>query len=156
MFMGRLFEYYSGRLGIALLLVRAVVGAAFIFHGLPKVHDPAAFAGGLGLPLWLATFAAWVEVAGGALLALGLLTPLASLFLMGQMVVALGMVHIPHHDPFVNPTGGASMELAAVYLAVSLAYLLAGPGAYSLDAALFNGRAMETSEPVPERRRGIA
>jgi putative oxidoreductase len=153
--MREMYSFYTGRLGTALLVVRVVVGAAFIFHGLPKIADPAAFAEMMRLPVWLGFVAAWTEVIGGALLALGLLTPLAALFLAIQMVGALLVAHIPQRDPFVNPAGGSSFELAAVYLATSIAYLLAGPGAYSIDALLF-GRTSESTATLPERQRGIA
>ena len=46
------------------------------------------------------------------------------------------MVHIPKGDPFVNPAG-RSFELAAVYLACAVLWLLLGPGRISLDALLF-------------------
>jgi putative oxidoreductase len=149
------YTFYSGRTGIALLLIRAVVGAAFVFHGLPKVADPATFAGHLGIPVWLATVAAWTEVIGGGLLVLGLLTPVTALFLTAQMIGALALVHLPKGDPFVS-TGGASYELAAVYLAVSLAYLLAGPGAYSLDALIAQRMSATNAHSHPGRERGIA
>jgi putative oxidoreductase len=54
------------------------------------------------------------------------------------MVVAIGMVHVPQGDPFVGQ-GGPSWELAAVYLACAILFLILGPGRFSLDA-LFFGR----------------
>jgi len=145
--------YHAGRLGAALLILRAVIGLAFIFHGLPKVQDVGGFAGKMHLPLPVAAFAAWSEVGGGALLILGLLTPVAALALLGVMVGALTTVHLPHGDPFVNP-GGASYELAAVYLCAMIAFLLTGPGAYSLDALLLRDR--DTPQPSEAGRRGLA
>jgi putative oxidoreductase len=129
----RLFsDFYGGRMGVALLLLRTVVGLAFVFHGLPKVRDVAGFATHLNLPHWLAALAAYAEVVGGALLVLGLLTPLVALTLAIQMLVALFKVHVAAGHPFVA-TGGPSFELALVYLCVMVAFLLVGPGLYSLD-----------------------
>lgn len=149
-----LYNFHSGRLGTALLLVRLVVGAAFVLHGLPKTANAAAFASQIGVPPWLGAVAAWTEVIGGGFLALGFLTPFATLFLAAQMIGALALVHLPNGDPFVNPAG-ASFELAAVYLAVSIAYLLAGPGAYSLDALIARRAVVSHPGAARGRERGI-
>jgi putative oxidoreductase len=149
--MQRIYEqFYSGRVGVAFLLLRLVAGLAFVFHGWPKVADVAAFAGALKLPLWLAGAAAYTELVGGSLLILGLLTPVAALFIAIEMLVALFKVHIPAGDPFVNPAG-RSYETAALYLVLMVAFLLAGPGAYSLDAVLMKNAAVS----AVGRRRGV-
>src|SRR6059058_4294164 len=105
-----------------LLLVRLVVGAAFVMHGLPKVQNPFGWMGGMenAPPGILQAAAAVIEFGGGIMLALGLLTRVTALLLAAQMVAALALVHVPHGDPFVS-TKGPSAELASVYLAVSLA-----------------------------------
>ena len=100
------------------------------------------------VPGFLQAAAALSEFGGGIGLILGLLTPLAPFFLACTMIVAIGMHHLPHGDPFVNPKGGPSFELAAGYLAAVLAVLLAGPGKLSLDALLFDRRSARPG-PVP-------
>jgi putative oxidoreductase len=129
----------SGRGSVGLLLLRVVMGAAFMFHGWPKIQNPQhwmdAF-GGSGMPGALQAAAAVSEFGGGLALILGLLTPLAALGIGGTMAVALGMVHLPKGHAFVAP-GQPSYELAAVYLAASIVFLLLGAGKLSLDAFLF-------------------
>jgi putative oxidoreductase len=144
--------YYGGRLGVSLLLLRFVVGLAFIFHGLPLVHNVAKFAEGSHLPVWLAAVGAYTQVIGGGLLILGFFTPLVALLLTIEMLVALFWVHLPAGDPFVN-VGGRSFELAAVYLVASITFLMAGPGAYSLDAWLVSHGTVESRVVLPRRRR---
>ena len=126
-----------------LLLVRLVVGAAFVMHGLPKIQNAFGWMNAMGAdnapPGILQATAAVIEVGGGILLALGLFTRVAALLLAAQMVAALALVHIPHGDPFVAH-GRPSAELACVYLAASLAVAALGAGVYSLDAVFF-GRA---------------
>ncbi len=55
------------------------------------------------------------------------------------MFYALAFVHLAHGDPFVAAGNGPSYERALVYLAVSVAVMLVGPGRFALDAMLFKG-----------------
>lgn len=129
-----------GRIGSAgLLLLRLVMGAAFLFHGWPKIQNPLGWMGPEAtMPAILQALAAVAEFGGGMALIVGLLTRLASLGIATNMVVALAIVHLPHGDPFVSKTGGHSYELAAVYLACAVVFLLLGPGRFSLDALVFS------------------
>jgi putative oxidoreductase len=129
-----------------LLVVRLVTGAAFVLHGWPKMQNPTGWMGAENAPPgFLQATAAVIEVGGGALLVLGLLTRVAALALVAQMVAALALVHIPHGDPFVGAPGKPSAELACAYLAVSLLTAITGAGAWSLDAVLF-GRQWAVSD----------
>ncbi len=119
------------RISIALLALRVIVGVAFIAHGAGKIAAPFSWMGpDAPVPGILQALAALAEFGGGIALIVGLLTPLASLGLASTMVVAVNF-HLSKGDAFV---GG--YELAAVYLFASIAFLLAGPGRYSLDFAL--------------------
>jgi putative oxidoreductase len=120
-----------------LLLLRVVVGAAFILHGWPKIQNPTGWMGPEGPPGGLQALAALSEFGGGIALIVGLLTRLAALGIGATMTVALAMVHLPKGDPFVGKPGQPSFEPAAFYLVCAVLFLLAGPGRYSLDARLF-------------------
>ena len=98
--------------------------------------------GGEGVPSFLQALAALAEFGGGIALLLGLLTPLAALGIVCQMLGALFMVHFPMGHPFVAATGGPSYELPLVYLALAILLLVMGPGRWSFDALLF-GRTRE-------------
>ena len=128
----------TGWLGsVGLLALRLVMGSAFIFHGWPKIQNPLGWMGAeASVPAILQALAALAEFGGGMALIVGLLNRLASLGIATNMIVALGMVHLPHGDPFVSKMGGRSYELAALYLACAVLFLLLGPGRYSLDALL--------------------
>lgn len=56
------------------------------------------------------------------------------------MAVAVYMHMIVFKDPFINPTGGGSYELASVYLAVALLLIATGPGKHALDGKIFGHR----------------
>lgn len=137
-----------GRVGsVSLLLLRLVMGVAFIFHGWPKIQNPMGWMGPeASVPAILQALAALAEFGGGMALVVGLLTRLASLGIISTMIVALGMVHLPHGHPFVGKAGGPSYELVAVYLACAVLFLILGPGRFSLDALLF--RKSTETKPV--------
>ena len=138
-----------GYIGSAsLLLLRLVMGVAFVLHGWPKMQNPMGWMGPEApVPGILLALAALAEFGGGMALIAGLLTRLASLGIAANMVVALGMVHLPKGDPFVGKPGGPSYELAAVYLACAILFVLMGPGRISLDALVF--RSLSRSETAP-------
>ena len=136
-----------------LLALRLVMGAAFLFHGWPKIQNPFAWMGpDAAMPGVLQTLAALAEFGGGLALILGFLTRLACLGIGGTMFVALATVHLPHGDPFVGKSGTPSFELPAVYLTCAILLLLVGAGRFSLDALLFGGLPGKNVEQHPPAR----
>ena len=69
------------------------------------------------------------EFAGGALLVLGLITPLGSAAVAGVMLVAIATVH--WRNGFFNSNGGYEFNLLIVAAAIALAFT--GPGTISID-----------------------
>lgn len=124
----------SGTRGLAVLILRALVGTAFLIHGYGKVADIGAFASEFQIPMAIAAGAAYAQLAAGALLLLGLATPLAALTIAGTMSVAT-LKLMGRGEPFINPHGH-SYEASFFYLVACVAIALLGPGAYSVDAVL--------------------
>jgi putative oxidoreductase len=138
-------NFVGGRGALGLLVLRVLIGAAFILHGWPKIQDAFHWMDRIPNvtipPPYLQALAALAEFGGGIGLILGFLTPLAALGIACTMVVAIMTVHVPHGDPFVaSRPGGGSFELPAAYLAGAIVLLLVGPGMLSLDALLFRAR----------------
>src|SRR4051794_10579841 len=128
---------------IALLVLRAVVGLLFVGHGAQKLfgsfggHGIAGTAGffeslGMRPGRRHAIAAGAAELAGGALLALGLITPLAAALIIAVMTVAIITVHAKN-GIWVTDSG---FEYNAVIVAACFALAGAGPGEISLDDAL--------------------
>jgi putative oxidoreductase len=129
---------------VGFLVLRLVMGAAFVLHGWPKIQNLTTWMGDQQ-PALLQALAAIAEFGGGIALILGFLTRLAALGLGATMVGALVLYHLPEgHDFVPSKPGEPSFELAAVYLACSFVFLLLGPGRISLDALLF-GKVPETT-----------
>mgnify|MGYP001066120692 CR=1 FL=1 len=116
-----------------LSVLRVVTALLYMEHGLMKLfHFPAPQPGAPDplTPLLLA--AAWIEVVGGGLIALGLFTRAAAFICSGQMAVAYFMAHAPQHwAPAVNMG-----EAAVLYCFVFFYLIFAGPGPWSLDAVV--------------------
>jgi putative oxidoreductase len=123
-------------------LIRLLVGAVFVSEGIQKFLFPADLGVGrftkIGIPSpeVLAPFVGVVEIVGGLLLLLGLLTRLAALALLVDMLVAIATtkLSILLKDGFWKMAHEArtdwSMLLGALFL------LLVGAGAWSLDVLL--------------------
>ncbi|HVF09928.1 MAG TPA: DoxX family protein [Abditibacteriaceae bacterium] len=141
--MQRMFPYFiSGPGAVGLLVLRLVVGAAFMFHGWDKIRNPFAWMDRPGQPPSttpdiLQALAALSEFGGGLALILGLLTPLAAFGIACTMIVAITTVSLPANQPFVAKGGGRSYELPLTFLAVMIMLMLVGPGSLSLDALIF-------------------
>ncbi len=128
--MDELARTWSPRL---LALLRITVGLLFIEHGTAKLFG---FPHLEGFPpvqlVSLIGLSAVLELAGGILMLLGLVTRPTAFILSGEMAVAYFMAHAPRgFFPILN--GG---ELAIVYCFVFLYFAAAGAGAWSLDGAL--------------------
>lgn len=114
----------------ALGVLRIVTALLFIEHGTQKLFGfPVAPQFGLPAAFTLLWFAAVLEVVGGALILLGLLTRPVAFLLAGQMAVAYWGFHAPHSFyPVLN--GG---EPAILFCFIFLLLLFTGPGAWSMD-----------------------
>ena len=123
---------------VALLLVRMVVGIAFMHHGYGKIQHPMTWMGpDSAYPGIIQALAAISEFIGGGALALGFLTRIAAFGIICTMSVAVHLHLVKLGDPFVNATGGGSYELALVFLIIGVLFLFAGPGRFSLDKLIF-------------------
>ena len=122
-----------------LLLLRVVVGLAFVGHGTQKLfgwfggHGPQGTGGffasqGYRAGVLMAVAAGLCEAGGGTLLALGLLTPVAGALLATVMINAI--VSVTFKRAFL---WGSELEL--VYLTIAVAIAAIGPGRFSLDRA---------------------
>ncbi|EMA48027.1 DoxX family protein [Halococcus saccharolyticus] len=123
------------RLALGIIFVVSGVGKVFAMG--PKASGIDAFAGmlaQLGVPL--PTVTAWgvgvLELVGGGLLLIGLLTRLVAALLAVDMAVATVLVHLP--NGFVVSDGGYEYTFVLTLSALGLA--LSGPGVLSVRRAL--------------------
>ena len=126
-----------------LLVARIVFGLVMAAHGSQKLFG---WFGGYGLAgtggffeqlgfrpgRTFAALAGTTELAGGLLLALGLLGPIAPAAILSVMMVAALTVHWPQ-GLFAQNNG---IEVPLLYSTAAVALALTGFGAYSLDAGL--------------------
>ncbi len=128
----------TARASAGLLLLRLFAGYAFMMHGWGKIQHPFSWMGpDSGTPAIFQALAALSEFGGGLAWILGLLTPLASFGMACTMLVAARLHLFVMNQPLIAKDANGSAEPAAVYLAVALLLLLAGPGRFSVDDRLF-------------------
>jgi putative oxidoreductase len=130
------------QLALGIALVRIITGTIFVAHGYQKlfVFGIAGATGGftqMGIPAPTITAPAVMilELVGGIALILGLLTRIAALGLVIDMLGAIVLVHLK--NGFFLPNG---VEFALTLLMTSLALVIAGAGALSIDEAIAKRR----------------
>ena len=132
---------WHGGLDFGLLITRVALGAIMGAHGLqhlfglfggPGIAGFARFLGSVGFTSQT-TLLSWItgisEVAGGALVIIGLFTPIGATALLG---VAVNIVYAKWHGGLFEGQGGG-FEFELLLGVVALALLFTGAGRFSLD-----------------------
>jgi putative oxidoreductase len=133
----------------AMLPLRLIVGYGFLAHGLAKwSRGPEKFAKLLHLigtpdPVVMAWLVTGLEIFGGIAILLGAFVVVATIPLIGSMIVAMSTIHVHYGFSSVNTIGLTAAgpvfgppgyEINLLYICALLALALTGPGAFSLDA----------------------
>jgi putative oxidoreductase len=124
---------------LVLLILRGVLGVVFLAHGINHVFGGGKIEGvgrwfeSLGmrpglLHAWLASL---TEIGAGALLVVGLLTPLAGAGVVGTMLVAWVINHRTNGFFIFRP--GEGYEYVMTLTALGLVVATLGPGEWSID-----------------------
>ncbi len=125
----------------ALLLMRAIMGPAFMAHGAQKLFG---WFGGFGLAgtggffetlgfhpgTTFALLSGGAELVGGLLVTLGFLGVVGPAMIVGVMTVAIATVHLS--NGFFAATNG--IELPLMYGVMAMALAVAGHGRHAVDA----------------------
>jgi putative oxidoreductase len=117
-------------------ILRVVAGVVMIHNGLDKLGNIESFAQayveviGLPFPIFFSYLAAYTELIGAPLLALGLFTRPAAAGLFSTMLVAM------YHHIKVAGLSIPYLELSMLYAACFLFFLVNGAGLFSVDALL--------------------
>lgn len=132
----------------AVTILRLLLGLVFFAHGAQKVlgwfggygfsGTMGFFTHQMGIPAPFAALAIAAEFLGGIGLLLGFLGRIAAFGIAFEMVVAVAMVH-RHFGFFANWTGqqkGEGFEYHILAVAIALAIMIKGSGAFSLDRVL--------------------
>ncbi len=136
----------------ALTVVRLILGAVFFAHGAQKMlgwfgghgfnATMTSFTHNMGIPALFAFLAIAAEFFGGLGLLVGLLGRVAAFGILCNMVVAIVLVS-SHVGFFMNWFGtqkGEGYEYHLLAIALCVAILVKGSGAFSVDRALTGSR----------------
>jgi putative oxidoreductase len=131
------FENWTPR---ALGALRIVTAFLFLQHGTAKLLHVPHVAMFDQLPaVSLIGFAGMLEIVGGVLLLIGLLTRPAAFILSGEMAFAYFMGHVPQGN-VLSPALNQG-EPAVLFCFIFLLLSVAGPGAWSVDGSRGSGGA---------------
>jgi len=135
-------------------VLRVVAGVVMIHNGLEKLNNIESFAQayvsviGLPFPIFFSYVAAFTELIGAPLLALGLFTRPAAAGLFSTMLVAM------YHHVKVAGLSIPYLELSMLYAACFLFFLINGAGLFSADALVSGwlNAALPTQHPASSIR----
>lgn len=123
------------------LVLRLALGILILFHGVAKITGGVGHIAGmlekLGMPGAIAYLVLVGEVLAPLLVIIGAWTRLGAVIIIGNMLVAIGLVHMAELLA-LNKTGGWALELQGMFLFGAIAVALLGAGRYSLGG--INGR----------------
>jgi putative oxidoreductase len=131
-----MFRFFQQNSHLAILFLRLGIAIIFVMHGYRELYAPGGHAettryfGELGIPLpeVSAYVSAGAEFFGGCMIGLGLLTRVASLVLILNMLVAIVVVGLVRHQPFYEWRDAVQMMI------LSVATLFSGSGTWSLES----------------------
>lgn len=127
-------EKLDAKFQLTWTVLRVVVGVVIVHNGLDKLANIESFAQayveyiGLPFPIFFSYVAAFTELIGAPLVALGLLTRPAAFALLGTMGVAI------YHHIKIAGLSIPYLELSVIYAACFLFFTVNGAGLFSIDA----------------------
>ena len=122
---------------VAVLALRFASGLAFLYHGAAILFGafggpgPERFAVDHRFPVVVGYLVGLAQVVSAIAVLVGVFIRLAAVALIGVMLGAIFLVHLPHGFDVSN-----GMEYALTQLLIAFALLLMGAGAYSLSSRL--------------------
>jgi putative oxidoreductase len=125
------------------LVLRAVLAAMLLFHGISKLHNGIGFIADMlakaGLPAVIGYGVYIGEVIAPLFILAGLFTRAAAAIVAINMIVAVLLAHTTQFFS-INETGGWALELQGMYFFTAIAIALLGAGRYSIGgtAGRFN------------------
>ncbi len=131
----------------AILLVRIALGLFFAISGANKLFVPqrtqvmyeTLVAAHVPLPRLMVYFVSGVELVGGCLLIVGLLTTLASIALLGDMVTAIlttNLAALPKVNSPLNWLDNFLYLPEVLYVLFFVWLICSGPGRFSVDSLI--------------------
>jgi putative oxidoreductase len=121
---------------LGLLAARGIPGVIYLYHGWLKLDGGVSGVGGflkslsVPLPDVMAYILTFGELIGGALLIVGFVTRLVSLYFIVEMILTIALVKV---DIGLIAQGGAGAELDLALISAMAAVACFGPGSLSVD-----------------------
>lgn len=116
---------------LGLLVLRVGLGILLLLHGLAKLQSGIGWMGEMisskGLPSILSYGVYIGEVVAPLMILAGFRTRLAALFVVFNMLVAIGLVHLEDIAKFTD-NGGWAVELPVLFLLAALTLFFTGGG----------------------------